>query len=392
MRIALLTYRFPFPPNRGDRLTVFNFLREVASTHEVHLFAMCERPPEAEALKAIKALGARVHYFPVSKIQSLFQAGFAMLAREPLQVAYFRSPSMQRALREINSGPAFDCVALHTVRMLPEGRLLTSGRKILMAIDTLSLSLRRASEWTPWPRKMLLVEEARRLLGAEEEAAEWADEVWLVSDVDANHYPTPHRERLRIVRHGVGVTPPPASIWNPDGRTLLLVGRMDVPHNMEAARRLCEDVLPLVRKSVPEVRVRIVGASPAPSVLRLARLPGVEVTGSVADLSVEYSRAVALVAPLTYCTGVQTKILEAASMGLPVVTTSKPAEGLGDSLGTQLWVAETDASLAAAAVSILRDPESARPRAEAARIAVLENFTRNDMLAALESPLIPPAN
>jgi glycosyltransferase involved in cell wall biosynthesis len=385
LKIAILTFRFPFPPNRGDRLTLLNFMKLMAPRHEVHLFALSEKPPPPEGLKLVADLGVKARVFPVPKARSLWQSALALPGKGALQLAYFRSAEMEAALREYENDK-FDAVLLHSVRLLPEARMLRADRKIFMAIDTLSLALRRAAEWTPWPRRLLLLEEATRLAAAEREGAEWSDEVWMVSDVDAHYFPTETPEKLRVVRQGIGVEPRPGVRWTPDGRTLLFVGRMDVHHNVEAARRLCEGVFPIVRESMPEARVRLVGASPAPGVKRLAQLDGVEVTGSVEDLHEEYEHAGVLVAPLTFCTGVQNKILEAAAAGLPVVTTSKPAEGVGQDLGSKLWVAETDGSMAAAIVSILKNPDAARARAEQARKAVLENFSWSNMLEALEHP------
>lgn len=218
----------------------------------------------------------------------------------------------------------------------------------------------------------------------ESEAAEWADEVWLVSEVDAAHFSTPHRHKLRVVPLGVAEAD---ERWAPDGRTLLFVGRMDVRHNVEAARRLCREVLPRVRRALPQARVRVVGSSPAPTVRRLARLEGVEVTGPVERLEDEYASAGALVAPITFATGVQTKILEAAAIGLPVITTPIAAEGVGAALRAHLRVAESDDDLAAAVLSVLTDPESARAMAGRARLVVRERFSLQNMLTALEQPL-----
>ncbi|HVP39868.1 MAG TPA: glycosyltransferase, partial [Candidatus Saccharimonadales bacterium] len=315
MNLVILSHRYAYPPDRGDRLTLFNFLRVVVPRHQVRLLSVCQRPPAPDSVAAVRALGVEARAFPLARATSLWQSGLALAGRGSLQVAYFRSPALLQAVREVDSlGPA-DCVIAHAVRMVAPARALRARRRIFMAQDCLSLALRRSAGWARWPMSAVLREEATRMARAETEAADWADEVWLVSEADAQHFPTPHRGKLRVVRHGIAADSDPAARWMPDGQTLLFVGRMDVRHNVEAARRLCERVLPRVRRAVPGARARVVGSSPAPAVRRLARLPGVEVAGSVARVQDAYATATVLVAPLTFATGIQNKILEAAAAG-----------------------------------------------------------------------------
>lgn len=244
MKIAIPTFRYPYPPNRGDRLTLLSFLRLLKGRHDVDLFAICERPPSPEGIRIVEDFGTRVHVFPVSKLRSLAQVALAVPGRQALQMSYFRSDAMVRFLREQRGDTEYDVVMAHSVRMVPEARLLRARRRIFWAIDALSMGLRRTLPATRGPRRLLLAEESRRLALDELEGSRWADEVWMVSPVDARHIPTDRPEKVRLVRQGIGWEPPPGARWEPDGRTLLFVGRMDVRHNVEAARRLCEDVLP----------------------------------------------------------------------------------------------------------------------------------------------------
>lgn len=51
MRILYLAPRFPFPPNRGDRLTGYHFIRVMSRRHRVTLLSFVDgsEPPDAVA-------------------------------------------------------------------------------------------------------------------------------------------------------------------------------------------------------------------------------------------------------------------------------------------------------------------------------------------------------
>ena len=41
-RLLYLTHRMPYPPDKGDKITTFHFLRHLAAHHEVHLGAFVD--------------------------------------------------------------------------------------------------------------------------------------------------------------------------------------------------------------------------------------------------------------------------------------------------------------------------------------------------------------
>src|SRR6185436_9513668 len=65
---------------------------------------------------------------------------------------------------------------------------------------------------------------------------------------------------------------------------VLYLGTMSWRANATAAQFLAEVVMPVVRQSVPNARLRIVGKAPPPDVVALARNGYTEVTGAVPDV------------------------------------------------------------------------------------------------------------
>ncbi|MFO8155042.1 MAG: glycosyltransferase, partial [Thiohalospira sp.] len=109
---------------------------------------------------------------------------------------------------------------------------------------------------------------------------------------------------------------------------IVFTGAMDYWANVDAVEWFAQVILPAVQARVPEAVFVIVGARPTPAVQRLARLPGVYVTGSVHDVRPYLAHARVSVAPLRVARGVQNKVLEAMAMAVPVVATPEALDGL----------------------------------------------------------------
>jgi GT2 family glycosyltransferase/glycosyltransferase involved in cell wall biosynthesis len=136
---------------------------------------------------------------------------------------------------------------------------------------------------------------------------------------------------------------------------LLFVGSFWHAPNVDAVLWLCREVLPLVRERLPSVRMRIVGAG-APPELRALADDFVEIAGQVPDLGPDLRRARVSLAPLRYGAGVKGKVGEAMAHGLPVVTTSVGAEGMGIEDGRHALVADSPQAFAEAIVSAHEQP------------------------------------
>jgi glycosyltransferase involved in cell wall biosynthesis len=153
---------------------------------------------------------------------------------------------------------------------------------------------------------------------------------------------------------------------------LVFVGNLSYGPNAEAARWLCQEVLPLLGA----VRTAIVGSNPGPEVAELARLDGVTVAADVDAVAPWYAASRIAVAPLRSGRGTATKALEALAHRRPVVATTLGAAAL-DAAGANegVLVADTPEGFAAACRRLLDSPQDAARLAERGREAVLRQAT-----------------
>jgi len=170
--------------------------------------------------------------------------------------------------------------------------------------------------------------QARRLRFAERDLCERAALVLAIQDreTDALRSLAP-KARVRTLPIGIDLArftePSPSS-----PPIVLLPGSFSWEPNVEGAIRFLEAGWPEVRAEFPDVRLRIAGKQPPPSLRRAAERAHVELAADVPSMEEELSRATIVVVPLWIGAGARVKIVEAMAARVPVVATSVAAEGL----------------------------------------------------------------
>ena len=178
----------------------------------------------------------------------------------------------------------------------------------------------------------------------------------------------------------------PGEVPGVHGRAdLLFIGAYLHLPNVDAMAWFASDILPLVREHEP-ARLFALGSSPPPEVEALAS-DTISVPGYLSDVSGYFDRARVFVAPLRYGAGMKGKIGMAMAMGLPVVTTSSGAEGMGLVHGTHVLVADDAPSFAEAVVRLYRDDELWTSLSEQARRRAGQEWSPEAMKGRLRALL-----
>jgi GT2 family glycosyltransferase len=136
---------------------------------------------------------------------------------------------------------------------------------------------------------------------------------------------------------------------------LVFIGGYGHPPNVDAVLWLCNDIMPIVWKELPDVHVTLLGNNPSKPVLAL-RSDRVSVTGFVADVTPYFEEARLFVAPLRYGAGMKGKVGHALSFGLPTVLTPVAAEGFDLTDGHDCLIAGDSESFAQAVITLYSDP------------------------------------
>ncbi|MEX2115990.1 MAG: glycosyltransferase [Bacteroidota bacterium] len=355
MKILFLTSRFPYPPYRGDKLKIYNLIRETSKHHEVVLLSFIQDRQEdqwkSELLKYCKRV--KTVYHPT--IRSIMQCAAGLFRLAPFQVSYFRSARMKRVLEEVLTIERPDVIHTHLIRMAPYTADLSLPR-VLDLTDAVSLYLDRfrRSLGNPLTRWLLSVEHRRMV--SFEAILEKFDRVLVCSKVDQ-----------KVLQKNA----PAASIdllWNGidtdafrengsiqrDPKRIILTGNMSYFPNVDGVKFFVRSVFPLIKAQVPDATLFVVGQNPPRSVRSLAR-HDIVVTGFVNDLASEYLKSAVAVSPVRFGAGTLNKVLEPMALGIPVVATPISVEGLDSKEGEGYVIAETPDEFAIAVVRVISD-------------------------------------
>ena len=156
---------------------------------------------------------------------------------------------------------------------------------------------------------------------------------------------------------------------------ILFVGNFAYPPNEDGFWYFYREIFPSVRKQVPAASLWAVGRDPTPEMCELQHQDvQVRVTGFVPDMRSYYEKSAVCVVPIRFGGGTRLKVLEAFSVGVPVVSTTVGIEGIPASPEEHLLVRDTAREFAHGVAELLKRPESGQRLASAARRLVEEKY------------------
>lgn len=389
--LLFLTHRVPHPPNRGDRIRTFHFLRHLAARADVYLAAFVDEPVDPETQSVLKQLCADVAYVPVDPIRRWARAGWSLLTDGTISVGAFRSPGMRRVLHRWSQEVRFDAT-LSSSSALTWYQQLPGLRDVPAFVDLIDVDSQKWTEYAAASRgwkSVVFGIEGRRLRQLESSLADWMRGIAVVSEPEANIYRSfRSTELIRAIPNGVDVNYfqpqfPKTAETVAHEHGCVFVGVLDYKPNVDGICWFAREVWPAVRAKCPDQVLRIVGRSPAPAVLELNLQPGIEVVGPVPDVRPYLNQAAVAVVPLQIARGVQNKVLEALAIGKAVVASPEPLVGLDVVDGTHLLRAERPEDWVRHLVRLFNDPDLRADMGLAGHAYAIANHRWDQCLASL---------
>jgi polysaccharide biosynthesis protein PslH len=395
--ILYLVHRLPYPPNKGDKVRSYHLLKHLARHHRVFLGTFIDDPEDEIHVPAVRALCADLHVERLVPRRARIASLNALLAGEPLTLRYYRSPAIFDWVTQLCRSNLIDAVVVFSSAM---AQYVEDFQRLPTLIDFVDVDSAKWTQYAPrhrWPLSWLYRREGKLLLNYERRIAARSTRSFFVTEKEAALFCEQAPEcRLRVEAMCNGVdadyfspAPERPSPYQADELPVVFTGAMDYLPNIDAVTWFKNEVLPDVLKRWPKARFHIVGRSPTAAVLALAD-DHVAVSGTVPDVRPYLQHAAVVVAPLRIARGIQNKILEAMAMMKPVIASAECAVAVDAEKGTELLTAVTPSDYIAEMSRVIDAPEVSAEIAKAARRRVVEHYSWDAHLEAVERYLPSP--
>jgi glycosyltransferase involved in cell wall biosynthesis len=354
VKILVVAADVPWPADGGGKKASLNVLKALGRNHIVDLLALAD-PTGDESLEPLRALTNRFqtvpHAFTYSrhKRRQLVTAARSVLSTSPYRQRKFRNAQFAAVMRQWKAAEHYDVV--HYDQFGALGYRDASLPSTAMVHNVEHDMYRRASTTAAGLSRAWARLEYPKLERFEARALASFDHLFTLSAHDAELLAAIGVKRVTTL-----TMPAPEALAPrdpPAAPTLLSLGSMSWFGVEDGLLWFHDQVLPLVRQSVPDVRWHLVGPGAPRRIRELAADPAVIVDGYVEDLGPVIESSRVAIIPLRFAGGIRMKLLDLFAWGVPTVSTSVGAQGLDFVDGQGCFRRDDPAEFAASVVRLL---------------------------------------
>lgn len=364
MKILVIS---PAPPNRFHRIRLTNILAALSTDHQI----------KGIYLNVGNSIKSSADYQIISKSRwkSVVDCALKLSLPQPLEISYCHSPKISEKVSKI--AKEFDLILVKRLRAAQYVSSNINTPVILDSTDAMSLYYEKLKSGGSLIKKPLYWEEWIKYLLYERALAQRFKNWIVCSKPDANYLRTvlPKNVKIFIVPNVVD-TKYYSSRTEPSKNTLLFSGLLEKEVNQNAILFFLDQVFPIIKKAIPEVKLNIVGPNP-PAKLKSYHNKSVNIEGAVPDIRKHIEKATCVVVPTLDATGTRNKILQAWSHARPVVSTSAGARGLKAINGKNILVADNPNDFANAVLQIISNQKFSKKLGKNARKHTIANYNLN---------------
>lgn len=375
MKLFVITSRIPYPLEKGDKLRIFHQMKVLSEKHEIYLCAL-HSPTIKENENAKSVLSEfckEVHFIKLSTFQIIISLIKSLFTGLPFQSALFTDSSAKRKVHKLINTIKPDHIYCQLTRVAEYAKK-ENYPKTIDYMDAFSKGMERRSQNASFLTSWIYKWEALKQRKYEKLVFTDFDNHSIITEEDQNCINSPFKNKIKIIRNGVDF-----NFFKPITKEkkydMVFVGNMAYAPNVDAAIFLCNEILPLIKKVIPQINILIAGAEPSAAVLNL-RSDSVKISGWIDDIRDAYAESSVFIAPMRIGTGLQNKLLEAMAMEKACITTPLANKAL-QAPRNVILVGETAQELANHCIHLLNNENERQARAISGRQFVNEEYQWN---------------
>ncbi len=342
MNIAFVSAIMPYPLHSGGQVRIYNLLKHLSAKHDITLYAFIREESEKKYLEKLDFCKKVIPIFR-GRAWQLSYIFASLISNFPFLFSTYRNVYLQKLLQdELDS---FDLIHIEPGYVFPS---LPKHINIPIVVSEHNIEHTVykgfVNKRVPWLLQPFFMQDIKKMQRWEKLLWNTASSVVTVSNDDKlyiSEHATP--KKISVVPNGVdidffryGHTKRP----NTKSLTFLYVGNFSWMQNTDAVEHILTDIWDTIIGKFPGAQFTIVGKH-FPISLRKKCSNAICIKDSVDDIREEYNNADALLAPVRIGGGTRYKVLESMAVGLPVITSTLGASGLGVEHKKEIYIADT---------------------------------------------------
>lgn len=376
-KVLYLTTRLPYPTIGGDKLRMFNILKQLKKQgHKITLVSLVTTDDDLEASYKNNEFFDELIPVNFDKKLAYLNAVKAVFNDKPFIVEYFYSKAMQKVVDRLIKENNFDIITGYMIRIAPYLEKHKDKNIIIDFVDAVSMMYERRIKnvQSIWDKFKIGIEYLK-VKNYEKKCTKIFKMQTVISQTDKDFIEQfAKKSNIKIIGNGVD-TEYYKPIDFPKENNICFVGSMQYIPNSEAAIYFATKIFPLIKKEIPNAKFKIIGANPRKDLFDAVKgIDNIEITGKVEDVREYMKDCKVSVCPVKIAGGIQNKILEAMSMGIPVITTPEGAEGI-DENESILYIANTNEEYSKKTISLLENQSRTNEKINNGRNFVIKNFS-----------------
>ena len=369
-KLVFITSRFPYPLEKGDKLRAFFFIKELSKNYEVVLISLSDKKIEKKQFQKIEEICAKVYCLQLNKATIFLNMLFGFFSSKPFQVHYFYSYFKHIQITKILEKEIPDHIFCQLIRVSEYVKNYHECPKTIDYMDALSKGMERRKEIAPFTKKWLFNMEYNRLLNYERLVFDYFEHKLMISEQDSKYVLHDQKKSIKVIPNGID----DSFFIKPNVKPqfdIVFVGNLSYAPNIDAVEYLLNKILPATNFTC-----LISGASPSKYLRnKISKMKNVSLWADVKDIKVSYCSARVFVAPLFIGTGLQNKLLEAMSLGVPCITTTLVNNSLQARDGVHLEIANSSSEFIQKINNLLLNEEKSLAIAKEATKFIKENYS-----------------
>lgn len=368
MRILWLKTELLHPVDKGGKIRTYYMLKELKREHHVTYLTLDDGTATTDERAKATEYCHELVCIPQRRREK-FTPGFYfelllnLVSPRPYAIKKYESAAMLREITELERKNTFDLLVCDFLAPAANVPPTLNTPAVLFQHNVEAMIWKRHYEVQTNPiKKAYLYGQWQKMRRFEKEMCGRFDCVIAVSADDRDQMKSEYGAQA-VFDVPTGVDTEffrPSGAIEPSKHGIVFTGSMDWLPNEDAIRYFMREIMPLIRKKVPDATLTVVGRNPPSSLVDLSKEDrSLVITGRVDDVRPYIEGAAAYVVPLRIGGGTRLKIFEAMAMEKPVVSTTIGAEGLPLTNGVELLLADEPETFGDAVVKVLNDPEYA---------------------------------